>query len=161
MAIERWRPRWWLRPQGALREMEEEIDRLFEEAFGRRAWPTVGRRWRPVIETRGWAPAVEMFDKEDKLVVRAELPGVEKEDVDVSIVRDTLIIRGERKAEEEIKEEDYYCCEHAYGSFYRAISLPTNVETDKIEASYKDGVLEVTLPKAKEAQPKKVEVKVK
>jgi len=159
MAIERWRPRWW--PWRALREMEEEIDRAFEEAFGRRAWPTVWRRWRPVIETRGWAPAVDMFDKEDKLVVRAELPGVKKEDIDVSIVGDTLTIRGERKVEEEVKDEDYYCCERAYGSFYRAISLPTDVETSKVEARYKDGVLEVTLPKAKEAKPEKIEVKVK
>ncbi len=159
MAIERWRPRWW--PWRALREMEEEIDRAFEEAFGKGAWPTVWRRWRPVIETRGWAPAVDMFDREDKLVVWAELPGVKKEDIDVSIVGDTLTIRGERKVEEEIKDEDYYCCERAYGSFYRAISLPTDVETSKVEARYKDGVLEVTLPKAKEAKPEKIEVKVK
>lgn len=113
------------------------------------------------MEERGWAPAIEVFDKEDKYVVKAELPGMKEEDIDVSVVGDTLTIKGERKAETEVKEEDYYCCERSYGSFFRSIALPPNVDTKKIEASFEDGVLEVSLPKAPEVKPKKIAVSAK
>ena len=106
-------------------------------------------------------PPLEMFEKEDKFSVRAELPGMKREEIDVSVVGDTLTIKGERKAETEVKEEDYYCCERSYGSFFRSINLPSAVDTKKIEASYENGVLEITLPKAPEIKPKKVEISVK
>jgi HSP20 family protein len=110
---------------------------------------------------RGWAPAIEVFEKEDKFVVKAELPGMKEEDIDVSVVGDTLTIKGERKAESEVKEEDYYCCERSYGSFSRSIALPSSVDAKKIEASYEDGVLEVSLPKAPGVKPRKISVSAK
>ncbi len=97
----------------------------------------------------------------DKVIVKAELPGVKKEDIDISIAGGVLTIKGEREVEEEVKDEDYYCCERFRGTFYRAIQLPTDVETEKIEANYADGILEITLPKVPEVKPKKIEVKVK
>ena len=102
-----------------------------------------------------------MFDREDKVVIKAELPGMSKEDIDISITGNVLTIKGEHEVEEEVKDEDYYCCERYRGTFYRAIQLPSGLETDKIEANYENGVLEITLPKAPEVKPKKVTVKVK
>ena len=108
-----------------------------------------------------WAPATEMYDKEDKLVVRVELPGMKKEDINVSVLGDTLTISGERSVESEVKQEDYYHCERCYGGFSRTITMPGAVETKNIEATYDNGVLEVTLPKVVETKPKKVEISVK
>ncbi len=109
----------------------------------------------------GWSPAVEVFEKEDKYVVKAELPGVKEEDMDVSVEGETLTIKGEKKSESEVKEDDYYRCERSYGSFYRSIALPATVDAKKIEASFEDGVLEVILPKAAEVKPKKITVSTK
>jgi HSP20 family protein len=158
MVMERWRPGRELIPWRAFRELEE-MERRFEEAFGRPLLPMVWRRLP--TEERGWAPAIEVFEKEDKFVVKAELPGMKEEDIGVSVVGDTLTIKGERKAESEVKEEDYYCCERSYGSFFRSIAIPSNVDTKKIEASYENGVLEVSLPKTPEVKPKKISVSVK
>jgi HSP20 family protein len=99
-----------------------------------------------------------VFEKDNKLVVKAEIPGMKEEDIDVSVVGDTLTIKGERKAETEVKDEDYYRCERSYGSFFRSIPLPSAVDANKIEASYENGVLEVTLPKTAAAKRKKVKV---
>ncbi len=157
MAIERWQPRRGLVPWSPF-EMMEEMGRRFEDVFGRE-FPTVWRRLP--AEERAWAPAIEVMEKDDKFLVRAELPGMKKEDIDVSVTGDTLTIKGERKAESEVKEENYYRSERVYGNFFRSISLPTSVDTKKIEASYKDGILEIGLPKAPEVQPKKIEISVK
>jgi len=86
---------------------------------------------------------------------------MKEEDIDVSVVGDTLTIKGERKAESEAKEEDYYCCERSYGSFFRSVAVPSNVDAKEIEASYEDGVLEVNLPKTPEVKPKKITVSAK
>jgi HSP20 family protein len=158
MAMESWRPGRGLVPWRPFREMEE-MERRFEDIFGRPFIPAMWRRI-PVVEM-GWAPAIEVFEKEDKFMVKAELPGMKEEDIDVSVVGDTLTIKGERKAETEVKEEDYYCCERSYGSFSRSIALPSSVDAKRIEASYEDGVLEVSLPKAPEVKAKKVAVKKK
>jgi HSP20 family protein len=106
-------------------------------------------------------PAVDVFEKEDKFVVKAELPGMKEEDIHVSVVGDTLSIKGEKKTETEVKEEDYYRSERSYGSFYRSIPLPSNVDADKIKASFEDGVLEVALPKSAKVKPKKIAVSAK
>jgi len=158
MVMERWRPGRGLIPWRAFRELEE-MERRFEETFGRPFLPAIWRRLP--VEERGWAPAIEMFEKEDRFVVKAELPGMKEEDIDVSVIGDTLTIKGERKAESEVKEEDYYCCERSYGSFFRSIAIPSNVDAKKIEANYENGVLEVSLPKAPEVKPKKILVSVK
>jgi len=158
MAMIRWRPGWGITPWGPFREMEE-MERRFEDIFGRPLIPAIWRRLP--TEERAWAPPIEVFEKEDRFVVKAELPGMKEEDIDVSVVGDTLSIKGERKAETEVKEEDYYCCERSYGSFFRSIALPSTVDTKKVDASYENGVLEVTLPKAAEVKPKKVAVSAK
>ena len=144
-------------PWRPLRELEE-VERHFEDIFGKSFLP-VWRRFP--LEERGWLPAVEVFEKEDKYVVKAELPGMKEEDVDVSVVGDILTIKGERKAESEVKEEDYHCCERSYGSFFRSIALPSNVDAEKVEAHYEDGILEIGLPKIAEVKPKKISVKTK
>jgi len=143
------------RPFQNLQEMERHFDNIFSRPF----WPM---RWRhfPTIEPI-WLPAIEVFEKEDKFVVKADLPGMRQEDINVSVVGDTLTIKGERKSETEVKEEDYHCCERSYGSFSRLISLPSNVDSKNIEASYEDGVLEIILPKAPEVKPKKVTIATK
>jgi HSP20 family protein len=158
MVMERWRPGRGLVPWRPFSELEE-MERRFEDIFGRPFLPSVWRRI-PTMEM-GWAPAIEVFEKEDKFVVKAELPGMKEEDIDISVVGDTLTVKGERKTESEVKEEDYYCCERSYGSFSRSIAVPSNVDAKKIEASYEDGVLEVSLPKAPEVKPKKISVSAK
>ena len=158
MVMERWRPRRGMIPRRSLSELEA-MERHFENVFGRPFLPSV---WRhiPTVEM-GWTPAIEVFEREDKYMVKAELPGMKEEDIDISVVGDTLTIKGERKAESEVKEEDYYCCERSYGSFSRSIAVPSNVDAKKIEASYEDGVLEVSLPKVPEVKPKKITVSAK
>jgi HSP20 family protein len=153
MAIERWRPRWGITPWRPFRELEE-WERRFDDLLGRPLW-------RLPVEERSWMPAVDVFEKEDRFVVKAELPGMKEEDVDVSVVGDTLSIKGERKTETEVKDEDYYRCERSYGSFYRSVPLPSNVDANKIEASFDDGVLEVALPKSAKIKPKKIAVSAK
>lgn len=113
------------------------------------------------MEQITWAPAVDVFEKGDKLVVKAEVPGMKEDDIHVSVEGDMLTIRGEKKTESEVKNEDYYRCERSYGSFLRSVALPSTVDASKIEADYEDGVLEVTLPKKPEVKPKKVAVKKK
>ncbi len=158
MEIERWKPGRGLIPWRPFSELGE-IERHFEDILGRPFLPAAWRRI-PTVEM-GWAPAIEVFEKEDKFVVKAEIPGMKEEDIDISVVGDTLTVKGERKAESEVKEEDYYCCERSYGSFSRSITVPSNVDATKIEASYENGVLEVSLPKAPEVKPKKIAVTAK
>lgn len=156
MVIERWHPVWALRPWRPFRELED-VERLFDHILGRTFLPVVRRQ----LAGDGWAPPIELLEKEDKFIAKADLPGMKREDIDVSVVEGTLTIKGERKAEHEVKEEDYYCSERCYGSFFRSITLPTAVDTEHIEATYENGVLEVTLPKAAEVKPKKVEISAK
>jgi len=113
------------------------------------------------MEQMNWAPAIDVFEKGDKLVVKAEVPGMKEEDIHVSVEDNTLNIRSEKKTESEVKNEDYYRCERSYGSFFRSVALPSTVDASKIEADYEDGVLEVTMPKKPEVKPKKVAVKKK
>jgi HSP20 family protein len=158
MVMERWRPGRGLSPWRPFREMEE-MERRFDDIFSRPLFPAVWRRM-PALEM-GWAPAIEVFEKKNKFVVKAELPGMKEEDIDVSVDSDILTIKGKRQAESEVKEEEYYLCERSYGSFSRSIALPSSVDAKKIEASYEDGVLEVNLPKAPGVKAKKVTVSAK
>ena len=155
MAMERWGPRRGLMPWRPFGELDE-IRRRFEDFWP--LWPSLGRF---PFETEGWAPAIDMYEKDDKYMVKAELPGMKEEDVDVSVVGDRLTIKGEKKAETEVKEENYYRSERSYGSFFRSIDLPSDANPDKIEANYEDGILEVEIPKAAGVKPKKVTVSAK
>jgi HSP20 family protein len=157
MVVDRWQPTRRL-PWRLFRELEE-TGRQFDSLFEAPLWPAIWRRL-PAQE-REWSPALEVFEKEDKYVVKAELPGLKEEDVDVSVSDDTLTIKGEKKTEHEVKEEEYHWSERTYGSFLRTIRLPSDVDTKKIEADYENGMLEITLPKMAEVKPKKITVKTK
>ena len=152
MVLERWRPRAGLTPWSPFRELED-WERQFENFFGRPVWRPDGER--------GWMPAIDVFEKDDKFVIKAELPGMEENDIDVSVVGETLTIKGEKKTESEVKEDEYYRSERTYGSFYRSIPLPASVDASKVEANYENGVLEVVLPKSPEVKPKKIAVSAK
>lgn len=108
----------------------------------------------------GWMPAVDVLEDKEKLTVKAELPGFKREELEVSVHENNLIISGERKSEEERKDGEFYRSERFYGRFHRAVSLPAAVDIEKISASYRDGVLTVTLPKTDQAKTKQIEVKV-
>lgn len=105
-----------------------------------------------------WYPPVDIFDKGSEIVLKAELPGLKKEDIGINVEDNLLTVRGERKREEEVKEKGYFRTERSYGSFSRSFKLPATVAADKIDAAYKDGVLTITLPKAEEAKPRQIEV---
>jgi HSP20 family protein len=108
-----------------------------------------------------WTPAVDIAEHDDEYLVKVELPGVNKDDVKLTLENNILTIRGEKKQEKETKKENYHRVERSYGSFQRSFTLPAAVKADKIDASYNDGILTVSLPKAEEAKPKQIEVKVK
>jgi HSP20 family protein len=132
----------------------------FERSFGRhmREWPL--RFWRLPAE-EAWMPEVDVFEKEDKVVVRTDLPGMRPEDIDVSVEGDVLTIKGHREEEKEVKEEDYYCSERATGEFLRTVRLPEGAAADQVEAHYENGVLEVTVPKPAATPTAAVKVPVK
>ena len=106
-----------------------------------------------------WAPPVDIFERQDDIVIRAEIPGVQMEDMDVGIEKSVLTLHGERKQEIEVKEGNAYRMERVYGTFTRSFTLPTTVDGAKVTATYKDGVLEVTVPKVEAAKPTKVEIR--
>jgi HSP20 family protein len=142
---------------GLLRQMTSELDHMFEDPFWRSFRPT-----RPTGDrATSWSPEVDVFEKDNRLFTRIDLPGMKKEDVKVEVTDGHLEISGERKSEVEEKKGEYYRCERAYGSFYRAVPLPDGVNLEDITATFADGVLEVSVPLAKAvaAVPRKVEIK--
>ena len=140
-----------LAPFNDLNRIRSEIDRFFQDPFSAL---TQGTSF-----FEGWTPALDIYEDKDKYVVKAELPGLKKEDIDVSLEGNTLTISGERKQEEEKEEGDTYRSERYFGRFQRTVTLPAAVDASKIQATYKDGVLTVTVPKTEEAKPKQIEVK--
>lgn len=141
------------RPFGGLSSFRNEKDRLWDLFSGE----------SPFAKTfaESWLPSVDISETKNDFVVKAELPGLEAKDVNVSISGDILTIKGEKKAEEEEKDEHYHRVERYSGSFQRVFQLSSGVKADKIEATFDKGVLKVTLPKVEEAKKKKIEVKVK
>jgi HSP20 family protein len=132
------------------------MNRMFDQALSRtRADDEEG------LTASTWVPAVDIFETADSIVMKAELPGVSRENSDIQVRDNTLTLKGERKFERDVKDENYLRIERSYGAFQRAFSLSTAIQQDKIKAVFKDGVLEVTLPKAEEAKPKQVKVEVK
>lgn len=107
-----------------------------------------------------WAPAVDIYEDENALVIKADLPDMNERDLDIRVENNTLIVKGERKFEQKVKEENYLRIERTYGSFSRSFSLPNTVNTEAIKAEYKNGVLTVELPKRAESKPKQVKVNV-
>jgi HSP20 family protein len=148
------------RPFMDLTRWEREMDRMMDDFFGRRIRPWWPERWFPRDELELASPAVDLYEEKDDIVVKAELPGMDKDNIEVNLTDHTLTIKGEKKQEEEIKEKDYYRAERSYGSFLRSLELPKEVHGDKVKASFKNGILEVRLPKTEEAKSKEVKVKV-
>lgn len=158
MTLVRWKP---LRditpwnPSDLLAEFDtfqREIDRMFDRFRG------------GIVDdgtTSTFLPAVDIIEEKDEYIVKLELPGVNKNDVKITVQNDILTIKGEKKSEHESKDKNYHRMERAYGVFQRSFTLPSSVNSDKIDASYNNGVLTITLPKVEEAKPKEIEVKVK
>lgn len=149
------------KPMMDLTRWEREMERMMDQFFDRRMRPWWPERWlgKESMVDIGM-PAIDLYEEKDDVVVKAELPGMAKNDIEVNLSDHMLTIRGEKKKEEEIKEKDYYRSERAYGSFIRTVELPKDVYADKVKASFKNGVLEVRLPKTEEAKTREIKVKV-
>jgi HSP20 family protein len=141
------------RPFGELERMRREMDRLWDSFFEERP--------RRKLEGVGeWLPSLDVSETKNDLVVKAELPGLEPKDIDISLSEGILTIKGEKKQEKEEKEENYHLIERSYGSFTRSVRLPREVQSERINASFKNGVLRITLPKSEEAKRKEIKIKV-
>lgn len=145
MELVRWRPR---RDVPAL---QDDVDRTFERLF---------RTWMgPVSFSEfSWSPTVDVGETNDEVVVKAEMPGMGKEDIDISVEDNQLILSGEKKQEQEQKDTNYYRVERSYGSFRRIFTLPARVDVAKVTATYQDGVLTVRVPKSDAAKARKIEI---
>ena len=115
----------------------------------------MGPNWLP---TRTWAPAVDIFEDREEIVVKAELPGLKQQDIDIELTGDTLTLKGERRFEDTQRRDNYVRVERAYGHFQRSFTIGVPVQHDAVKASYRDGLLEIHLPKSEETKPKKVQV---
>ena len=131
--------------------LQEQLNRLFNESFERSAENS---------SLTTWAPAVDIYETEQELVVKADLPDVKPEELDIRVENNILTIRGERKFEKKVNEDNYLRVERAYGAFSRSFSLANTVNTEAIKAEYKNGVLTLTIPKREEAKPKQIKVNV-
>jgi len=149
MAIVRWQP------FCDLMATERGFDRLFRDAFSSVLPVREGE-----LPTRAWAPAVDICENENNIVLKAELPGVDPKDVEVRVEDNTLYLKGERKFEKETKEENYHRIERSYGSFARSFALPNSIDAEKVAAEYQDGLLTLTLPKREETKPKTIKINV-
>lgn len=152
-AVARWKPFM------DLASWERGMDRMMDDFFARRMRPWWPESLRPGAGEAS-LPAVDVYEERDDIVVKAELPGMDKNDIEVNITDSELTLKGEKKKEEKIEAKDYYSCERSYGAFLRSVELPAEVQADKVKASFKDGILEVRLPKAEKAKAKEIKVKV-
>jgi HSP20 family protein len=143
----------WIDPFRELSVIQERMNRRFEDFVGRARG---GREEE--FAAGGWLPAVDIYETDDDIVVTAELPGLEKDQVGVEYKEGVLTLRGERKLEREVKEESYHRMERSYGAFHRSFTLPGSVDEEKISAKIKNGVLEIHLPKKEAAKPKQIKV---
>ena len=150
-------------PFGLMRRFSNDMERLFEEFGGFRFPQFFGKDFAPFrmeVENVEWMPAVEMLQNNGQLVVRADLPGMKKEDVKVELTDNLLTLSGERKHEQEEQHEDFYRSERSYGSFYRQLPLPQGVQTENANAVFHNGVLEITMAAPKmESHTRKLEIK--
>ena len=146
MALARWNP------NRDMMSVRDEMSRVLNEAFGR------GASDESAWFSGAWTPPVDIFETDEALVMKAELPGFSKDDISIEMKENTLVIKGERKREDEVKEGNYHRMERSYGAFQRAFMLPMTVDQEKVKASYKDGILELRLPKVQAAQPKRIAV---
>jgi HSP20 family protein len=146
MALARWTP------YRDLMSVRDEMNRVMNEVFGR------GTNDESTWFSGSWSPPVDIFETDEALVMKAELPGFSKDEISIELKDNSLVIKGERKHDNEVKEGNYHRKERAYGAFQRSFLLPTTVDQEKVKASYKDGILELRLPKVQAAQPKRIAV---
>lgn len=144
---------WEVSPFRRMSNLRDEIDQVFDRMF-QSPWDVT----RENQFMAGWTPSIDLYEDKDSLVVKAELPGMKKEDIDISLHEGLLTISGERKQEKKEKSAETYRSERFVGRFQRTFTLPTKVDDARITAAYKDGVLTVTLPKSEEAKPKQITV---
>ena len=140
-------------PAREMMTLREAMDRLFDDAFT-----------RPLSVRDGWtmvSPAIDMYQTDNEVVVKASIPGLKAEDVQINVSGDVLTLKGEVKQEEERKDKAWHIREHRFGSFERSIALPTDVKSDKAEAMFENGILTITLPKADEVKPRTINIKAK
>jgi len=147
MALIRWDP------FRDLLTLQDRMDRLFQDSMTR------NRGYEETLAPGFWSPPVDIYETDEAVILKAELAGLNKNDVTIEIKNSTLILRGERKFEKDIKEENYHRIERSYGSFSRTFSLPQTVDHSKVTATFKDGLLEITIPKIIDARPKQIEIK--
>ena len=148
------------RPLMDLDRWERDAQRMMDQFFGRPFTPWWPERWLRTEPMEMNAPSVDVYVEKDDIVIKAELAGMEKDDIQVNLSNHLLTLKGEKKREEKIKEEDYFCSERAYGSFLRTLELPAEVQGEQVKASFKNGVLEIRLPVAEAAKAKTIKVKV-
>jgi HSP20 family protein len=139
-------------------DLKREMDCLFDEFFGRRTLPSKARKVFPTSES--YFPLVDIYEKADEIVIKAGVPGVEKDDIEITFQENTLTIKGERKRDSEVRDEDYYYSEQRYGIFSRSIALPGGLSPEDMKASYKNGILEIAIPKSEKREPRRIEVQV-
>jgi HSP20 family protein len=149
------RPRRW-DPFDWMSQMQAEMNRLWGDG-----WPSFRPLGRPAEMRGAWAPRADVYEEDGSLVVKADLPGIKREDIDVEVEDGDLVLRGERATEREIKEEDFYRMERFAGAFYRRLPLPEGAEPSKIDATYRDGVLEVHIPKSASKHPQPTRIPVR
>lgn len=142
----------WTDPFGDIGTLQDRMNQLFGSHLDR------GRDSEESTGTRNWIPAVDIYETADRICVRAELPGVERDAVHVEVKDGVLALRGERKFEKEVQEENYHRIERSYGTFLRSFTLPSSVDAEKVTARMKDGVLEVILQKREQAKPKQIRI---
>ncbi|MDH4232898.1 MAG: Hsp20/alpha crystallin family protein [Nitrospirota bacterium] len=151
MAVVKWNP---IRE---LEDMRKDLNKLFEEF----ADPDIrGRFQSKRVEPGTIIPHVDMLDRKAEIVVRAELPGVEKDNIDLTMTKEALTIKGEVKKDEELQKEDYYLSERRYGSFSRTLPLPVEIDSSKVKAHFRNGVLEIVLPKKEDVKPQEIKVDI-
>jgi HSP20 family protein len=154
MALQSWLPhrlRGPLAPFAEMQDLQREMNRLVNWFAGRTDRGTTA----PEV---AWTPAADIYEVQDELVAVLELPGVTHKDIEISVVGDTLTVRGERRRGEQVSEENYYRVERSYGPFFRSLVLPSMVDAGRITASYRNGLLEIRLPKREEAKPKPIPI---
>jgi HSP20 family protein len=151
--LQTWKPFRELAPFRDFDRMRKEMDHLWNSFFE----SGLRRRTEGGME---WIPSLDVSETKNELVVKAEVPGLDPKDIDISLSDGLLTIRGEKKQEKEEKEANYHLVERSYGSFTRSVQLPKEIQSEKISASYKNGILKITLPKSEEAKKKEVKIKV-
>ncbi|MFO8143913.1 MAG: Hsp20/alpha crystallin family protein [Dehalococcoidales bacterium] len=153
--MQRWKPKQELTRWHPLSEADN-LGRFFDQTVGRPLYSVFSRL--PLPLERNWMPPIDMIEEDDRFSVKAELPGIKKEDIEISASEDSITIKGQKNISSEVKEDSYHCRECMYGKFYRYIPFPDTLDTENITADYENGVLEVTIPKSPETNGRKVPV---